>query len=189
MKQFLTQSLFIAACAVLGMLIANAALAQTATPSADIGTPPTYQAGKICEVTYASFTETKDHYRVGAMTVTLSSVPWVDVEDNHKKQMRVLDELSKQQDKGGQYEITVTETNTCEDGVTVRVNDGSAYVTGVTLEGSTKVGDVMLQVGKEINDRFKNRAAKGAKVGWDHSKAKKVKRDDLGRVIEKDPKD
>lgn len=168
------------------LLFALPAFAQTPTPSADIGTPPTYQQGKICNVTYASFSETKDHFEIGSTLIKLSSVPWVDVEDNHKKQMRVLDALSKEQDKGGQYEITVTETNTCEDGVTVRVNDGSAYVTGVTLEGTTRVGDVMLQVAKEINDRFKNRATKGAKVGWDHSKAKKVKRDDLGRIIEKE---
>jgi len=168
------------------LLFALPALAQPATtPSADIGTPPTYTAGKICDATYAVEVETVDHYNVSSAYGAAYSIPWVDVEDNHKKQMRVLDALSKEQDKGGQYEVTVTETNTCEDGVTVRVADGSAYVTGVTLAGAVKVGDIALQVGKEINDRFRNRAAKGAKVGWDHSKAPKVKRDDLGRKLKK----
>jgi len=159
-----------------------------APPPPSGSTPPTYTAGKICDVSYALEAETKDHFDIGNSLLVLKAVPWVDVDDNHKKQMRVLNELSKQQDKGGEYEITVIETNTCEDGVTVRVADGSAYVTGVTLDGVVKVGDVALQVGKEINDRYRGRAAKGAKVGWDHSKAKHVKRDELGRKV-KDSKD
>jgi hypothetical protein len=167
------------------LLFSAVAVAQKPPASADIGTPPTYQAGKVCDATYAVEVETVDHFNVSSAQGSAYSIPWVDVEDNHKKQMRVLDALSKEQDKGGQYEITVTETNTCEDGVTVRVADGSAYVTGVTLDGSVKVGDVAIQVMKEINDRYRNRAAKGAKVGWDHSKAPKVKRDDLGRKLKK----
>jgi hypothetical protein len=54
---------------------------------------------------------------------------------------------------------------------------------GMTLEGSVRAMDVALQAAKEINDRYRSRASKGAKVGWDHSKAKKVKRDDLGRKL------
>jgi|SRR5580765_2492181 len=182
-KELVAQITFIAAGAVLGMLIANAALAQTATPSADIGTPPTYQAGRVCDATYAMEVETVDHFNVMSSYAAVYSLPGVDLDANHKLQMKVLDALSKEQDKRGQYEVTVTETNTCEDGVTVRVNDGSAYVTGVTLDGSVKVGDVAIQVAKEINDRYRGRASKGAKVGWDHSKAPKVKRDDLGRKL------
>jgi len=168
---------------LLPLLLFSAVAVAQKTPSADIGTPPTYQAGKVCDATYAIEAETVDHFNVSSAQGSLYSIPWVDVEDNHKKQIRILDALSKEQDKGGQYEITVTETNTCEDGVTVRVNDGSAYVTGVTLDGTVKVGDVALQVFKEINDRYRSRAAKGAKVGWDHSKSPKVKRDDLGRKL------
>ena len=160
------------------LAVAWPVLAQT--QAATSGAPLT---GKVCDVTYAMEAETTEHFDIGNASMTFKAMPWVDVEDNHKKQMRVLNELSKQQDKGGEYEITVVETNTCEDGVTVRIADGSAYVTGVTLDGVVKVGDVMLQVGKEVNDRYRNRAAKGAKVGWDHSKAKKVKRDDLGRKV------
>lgn len=167
------------------LLFAAPAFAQQPAPAAPpaVGTPPAYTAGKICDVTYAVETETSDHYKVGGGLITMKAVPWVDVEDNHKKQMRVLDTLSKQQDKGGEYQVTVTETNTCEDGVTVRIADGSAYVIGVTLDGTVKVIDTALQVGKEVNDRYRARAAKGAKVGWDHSKALKVKRDDLGREL------
>ena len=134
-------------------------------------------------MTYSVETETKDHFNVGSASGTMYSVPWADVADNHAKQMKVLDQLSKEQDKGGEYEVTVTETNTCEDGVTVRVADGSALIMGLTLAGSVRVGDIALQQAKEINDRYRNRASRGAKVGWDHSKAKKVKRDDLGRKL------
>jgi len=164
------------------LLFAVPAFGQEKAPP-DPSTPPTYTAGKICDVTYSADTETKDHYDVASAVITLKAVPWVDVEDNHKKQMKVLDQMSKEQDKGGEYEVTVTETNTCEDGVTVRIADGSALIMGMTLAGSVRVMDIALQMAKEINDRYRARANKGAKVGWDHSKAKKVKRDDVGRRV------
>ncbi len=137
----------------------------------------------FCDVAYSALTETGDNDRVAFPVLEFSAVPWADVVDNHAKQLRIVSELSKQQDKGGDYIITVTETNTCDDGPTVRVASGSVYVMGVTLDGAVKVGDVMLQVGKEINDRYRARATQGAKVGWNHKNAKKVKRNELGQVV------
>lgn len=165
------------------------AVAWAATPPAiplPTEVPPTYTAGKICDVTYAFEGETKEAFDVGSMAITLRAVPWVDVLDNHKKQMKVVDIMSKVQDKGGEYSLTLVETNTCDGGNTVRIDEGSVFVTGVTLDGAVKVQDTALQAQKEINDRYRGRAAKGAKVGWDHSKAQKVKRDDLGRKVKPD---
>lgn len=172
------------------LIVSALAISALAYAQGNKPTPPTAaDLNKLCDVTYSMDMETKDNQDVGSSSITLRAVPWVDVQDNHKKQLRILDALSKEQDKGGDYEITVTETNTCDGGPTVRIASGSALILGVTLEGSVRVGDIALQVGKEINDRYRGRASKGAKVGWDHSKAQKVLRDDLGRRIHKKDKD
>jgi hypothetical protein len=65
----------------------------------------------------------------------------------------------------------------------VRIAAGSIFVEGVTLEGNTKVTDMALKMADEINDRYKKRAKAGARQGWNHKNAKKVRRDDLGRRI------
>jgi hypothetical protein len=152
--------------------------AAPATQAAPSATP------NFCDQAFSSVTEDADHNLVSiAPPFVQYAVPYADVVDNHKKQEKVLAELAKQQNKGGEYTITVTETNTCDGGPTVRVASGSAYVEGVTLAGSVAVADVGIGIAKEVNDRYRDRAAKGAKTGWNHKNAAKVNRDDTGNVL------
>jgi hypothetical protein len=53
----------------------------------------------------------------------------------------------------------------------------------VTLTGSVAVADVRIDMAKEINDRYRDRASKGAKTGWNHKNAAKVNRGDDGNVL------
>ncbi len=108
----------------------------------------------------------------------------LDVQDNHAKQVKILSELSKKQNKQGPYTVTISETWVCDGGPVQRVPTGSAYVEGVTLQGAVEVGDVGIVVAREINDRYRDRASKGAKQGWNHQNAKKVDRDPVtGQVL------
>lgn len=161
------------------LLCPFAALAQTpATRAAPSATP------NFCDQAFSSVYEDIDHNVVAISPPTvIYALPWADVQDNHAKQVKVLNELAKQQNKGGDYTVTVTETNTCDAGPTVRVTSGSLYVEGVTLAGAVAVADVGLQAQKEIIDRYRDRANKGAKTGWNHKNAPKVQRDDAGQVI------
>lgn len=160
------------------MLYAGSLAAQATKP------PPPASTPNFCDVTYSMDVETTaDQDDVSSASITVRANPYQDVAEDHKRQVRILDQISKEQDKGGPYSVTVTETNTCDGGNTVRINTGSIYADGITLEGATRIADVQLQVAREINDRYKSRAKQGAKVGWNHKNAKKVKRDDLGRRI------
>jgi hypothetical protein len=103
-----------------------------------------------------------------------------DVNDNHAKWMKVLDVASKEQDKGGPYEVEISEYRNCDGGGTVKISDGSVLIKGMTLAGATKVADEALKQAAAINDRTKKRAKDKNSVDRDHKKAPKVKRNDLG---------
>lgn len=134
---------------------------------------------QVCDVTYSVETEITEGNDVGTSVTVIRALPMADVLDNAEKFKRVLDAAAKEQEKGGPYIGTMDEVRVCDGGKPVKAQ--GIEVRGVTLKGANKIADVALQQGKLIVDRYKVRAAKGAKVGWDHSKAPKVQRDDLGR--------
>src|SRR5215471_174907 len=86
------------------LAIPLAVFGQTAAPV----TPPT--TPNICDVTYSADTETSDQNDVGSSFTSGKAVPWADVVDNHNKQLRVISAVAQQQNKGGSYTVTVTET-------------------------------------------------------------------------------
>jgi len=164
------------AIAIALMLFSVALAAQPAAPPVPAATTPV-----VCDVTYSADVNTMDGHDVSFSQITLNAVPWADVQDNHRKQMRVLDQLSKEQDKGGVYQIEVSEYQACDGGAAVKIADGSALLQGVTLAGTNRVARVALAQADLITQRYEQRANRGDKQGWDHGRAKKVQRDDLGR--------
>jgi hypothetical protein len=103
-----------------------------------------------------------------------------DVNDNHAKWLKVLNVASQQQDKGGPYDAEMSEFRSCDGGGTVKIADGSVLIKGMTLAGLTRVTDEGLKQAASINDRTKKRSKNQNSVDHDHTKAKKVKRNDLG---------
>ena len=108
------------------------------------------------------------------------AIPMADVNDNHAKWLKVLDVASKEQDKGGPYQVEVSEYRSCDGGGIVKITDGSILIKGMTLAGATRVADEGLKQMAAINARTKARAKDANSTNHDHSKAKKVKRNDLG---------
>lgn len=161
------------------VLLPFVASAQQPTPAA----APT-AAPNICDQTFSAITETADHDMVMYLPGPfIAAQPWADVQANHAEQIKVLKVLADEQNKGGEYTVTVSETNACDGGPTVRVPSGSLFVEGVTLKGLNKVAREMLKSGDVIVKRYEDREAKGAKMAWNHKNAKKVQRDELGNVI------
>lgn len=161
------------------LLAALPVAAQAPAPSATPTTTP-----NICDQTFSIVSETSD----GDMVMYLpgpfiAAQPWADVQANHAEQVKVLSVLSKEQNQGGPYTVTVSETVTCDGGATKRVPDGSIYVEGVTLKGMNKVSREALKSADTILKRYEDRDAKGAKTAWNHKNAQKVQRDELGRVL------
>ena len=149
--------------------------APTAAPTA---TP------NICDQTFSVVTETVDGDLVAYMPGPfIAAQPYADVQSNHAEQVKILKVLSQEQNKGGPYTITVSETTSCDGGATRRVADGSLYVEGVTLNGMNKVAREMLKSADVIIKRYEDRDKAGAKVGWNHKNAQKVQRDELGHVL------
>ena len=137
-------------------------------------------AQTFCDVIYTLDTDVvvapgSDPVNVGTVVGFAYGLPLADAEDNTRLGKKIINEASKQQDKGGPYIATYSEMRSCNGGPAVRA-DG-VFVQGVTLKGSNAVGRVALKVGDEITQRYEKRAAKGDKFANDHSKAKKIKRD------------
>lgn len=138
-------------------------------------------AAQVCTVTYSSECETADGYDCGAGSGTVPALPVADVTDNAAKFLCVINQASKEQERGGPYTITLDETRVCDGGTPYRAQ--GVQVQGLTLGGLTRICDVALEVSRQINDRYRARAKKIDSVGWDHKKAPKVKRNDLGQRI------
>jgi len=141
---------------------------------------PAAFAQTFCDVIYTLDTDVvvapgSDPVNVGTVVGFAYGLPLADAEDNTRLGKKIINEASKQQDKGGPYIATYSEMRSCNGGPAVRA-DG-VFVQGVTLKGSNAVGRVALKVGDEITQRYEKRAAKGDKFANDHSKAKKIKRD------------
>lgn len=122
-------------------------------------------------------------YDTGYSYAMTPAVPIADVNDNHQKWLKVLDAMSKEQDKGGPYQVEFSEYRSCDGGGVVKIDDGSVLIKGMTLAGATRVADEGLKQAAAINNRTKARAKNQNSTDHDHTKAKKVKRDDLGRSI------
>jgi len=138
--------------------------------------------GQVCDVTYSWESETMDGQDVSNGSATFFAQPMDEVLFNHKAQVKVLSAMSKEQDakKGGMYRVDVSEFRVCDGGAKVKIADGSASIQGISYDGANRIGDEVLRQSKIINDHHKARSAKGHKEAWDHSKAKKVKRNDVG---------
>ena len=122
---------------------------------------------------------------VGTSVGFAYGIPLADAEDNTRLGKKIINEASKQQDKGGPYIATYSEMRSCDGKVPVRA-DG-IFVQGVTLKGANAISRVALKVGEEVTQRYEKRAAKGDKFGNDHSKAKKIKRDPNTQKRERAP--
>lgn len=152
-------------------------------------------AAQTCDVTYSFESETMDGRDVGSGSITLKAQPLSEVEFQHKLQLKVLDAMSKEQDASSKeakgkkwqnaneepkYKVDVSEFRSCDGGPKVKNTEGSLSLQGLSYAGSTRIGDEVLRQGKALNDHHKAKVAKGEKAAWDHAKAKKVERDDLG---------
>jgi hypothetical protein len=144
----------------------------------------TLATAQVCDVTYTMDSTIVDaqgvEHDVGTTVTHLYGVPLADLEDNSAKMFKVVDLMSKLQDQGGPYMAETGEVRTC-DGKVERVLATSVLVKGLTLKGSNKVAREALKQAEDIVRRYENRAARGAKQGWDHAKARKTPRDDVGK--------
>lgn len=164
--------------------LAFAALAGAQAPPAPKAPVPVgATGGAVCDmigVVDGSVLLDGVEYDAGYVYSFMPAIPMADVNDNHAKWLKVLDEASKQQDKGGPYEVELSEYRTCDGGGTVKISDGSVVIKGMTLAGLTKVNDMGLQQATAINARTKARVKDAKSTDHDHKKAKKVKRSDVG---------
>lgn len=140
-----------------------------------------------CDVTYTIDTNVVDaqgvEHDVSTSTAVLYAVPWADVVDNSAKGLRVLNVLSKFQDKGGPYTIETGEVRSCDGGPPQKNLATSVLLKGVTLDGGNQAGREALRQAELVQARFEDRQRQGKKTGWDHSKAHKTKRNDLGQRV------
>ena len=148
-----------------------------------LATSSTLALGQVCDVTYTSETETADGQNVMSSSLTVYAIPLADVLDNSARGLRVVNVMSKLQDKGGPYQIETGEVRSCDGKPPERVAATSVMVKGVTLKGSNQISRAALKQADEITQRYEKRAERGDKHGWDHGKAKKVKRNDLGQKV------
>jgi len=141
-------------------------------------------AQSVCDVTYTAEVETMAGQDVSSSSLTLRAVPFADVQDNSARALRVLDLLSKEQDKkDGVYVLTTGEVRSCDGKPPERVAATSVELRGITLKGANRGARAALKEADGVTKRYEDRAAKGDKEGWDHAKAKKVKRNDLGQKL------
>ena len=140
-------------------------------------------AQSVCDVTYTAEVETVAGNDVSSSSLTLRGVPFADVLDNSAKALKVLDVLSKQQDKGGVYVLETGEVRSCDGKPPERIAVTSVQLKGITLHGANVGARAAMQQADLIIKRYEQREKKGDVQGWDHSKAKKVKRNDVGVKI------
>lgn len=159
------------------------AVAQGPPPMPKAPTPIASSGGQTCDmigVIDSDVTIAGVAYDAGYMYTFGPAIPIADVNDNHAKWMKVLSVASEQQDKGGPYSSELSEYRSCDGGGVVKISDGSILIQGMTLAGVTRVNDEGLKQARAINDRTKQRVRNQHSTDHDHTKAKKVKRNDLG---------
>ena len=139
---------------------------------------------QVCDVTYTMDTDVvtapgAEPVNVGTSVGMVYGIPLADAEENTRLGKKIINEASKQQDKGGPYLATYTEMRSCDGGAAVKA-DG-VFVKGVTLAGSNKIGRVGLAVADEVTKRYEKRANRGDRFAHNHDKAKKIKRGQDGK--------
>jgi hypothetical protein len=149
----------------------------------------------VCDVTYTWESETMSGMDVGNGSATFFAQPMSEVDFNHTAQVKVLAAMAKEQDAKSKdakakkqananeeplYRVDVSEYRICGTAGKVKIADGSASIQGISYAGANRIGDEALKQAKVILDHHKARVAKGEKAAWDHSKSKKVVRDDVG---------
>lgn len=173
-------------CAIALMAFAAFAFAQAASPPPQPKAPVAVgnSGGTVCDmygiVDGTAIINGVEH-DAGYTYSFVPAIPMADVKDNHAKWLKVLSVASQQQDQGGPYDVEVSEFWACDGGGAVKQQDGSILLKGLTLAGLTKIQDEALRQGASTNERTRGRAKNKNSLNHDHSKAKKVKRDDLGR--------
>ena len=140
-------------------------------------------AQTVCDVTYTAEVETMAGNDVSSASLTLRAVPFADVLDNSARALKVLDVLSLEQNKGGVYKLETGEVRSCDGKPPERVAATSVELRGITLHGANRAARITLREADGIVKRYEAREKKGDVQGWDHSKAKKVKRNDVGVKI------
>jgi hypothetical protein len=145
---------------------------------------------QTCDVVYTTDVDVvlapgSDPVSVATAVGFVYGIPLADAEDNTRLGKRIINEASQQQDKGGPYVVTYSEMRSCDGGPSTKA-DG-VYVQGVTLKGGNKISRVAIKVAEEITKRYEKRADKGDKFANDHSKAKKIKRDENTKKRQRDP--
>ena len=146
---------------------------------------------QTCDVIYTLDTDVvitpgAEPVNVGTVVGFAYGIPFADAVDNTRLGRKIIDEASKQQDKGGPYIATYSEMRSCDGGPAVKA-DG-VFVQGVTLKGSNAIARVALKVGDEVTQRYEKRAARGDKFADDgHAHAKKIKRDPNTQKRERAP--
>ena len=148
-----------------------------------LATSSTFALAQVCDVTYSVDTETADGQNVMTSSTTLYAVPMADVLDNSARGLRVVNIMSQSDGKGGPYSIETGEVRSCDGKPPERVAANSVMVKGVTLKDSNRINREALRQADGIVKRYEKRAERGDKHGWDHAKAKKVKRNDLGQKL------
>jgi len=143
--------------------------------------------GQTCDVVYTVDTNIVDasgtEHDVSTAVANVYALPMADVLDNSAKALKVLDVMSKLQDKGGPYTIETGEVRSCDGKPPEKVAATSVLVKGVTLNGSNRIAREALKQFDLIVARYEARGKRGDKMGWDHGKARKTKRNDLGQRI------
>ena len=135
---------------------------------------------QFCDVVYTMDTDVvlkagAEPVNAGTVVSFAYGIPLADADENTRLGKKIINEASKQQDKGGPYLSTYSEMRSCDGKPAVKA-DG-VFVQGVTLKGGNAIARVALKVADEITQRYEKRAAKGDKFANDHSKAKAIKRD------------
>lgn len=145
------------------------------------------QAPIACDVTYTVDTNAVDaqgvEFDVATSVSVVTGMPYADVLDNSAKAFKVVDLMSKLQDKGGPYVIETGEIRSCDGKPPEKVMATSVMVKGLTLEGSNRVAREALRQAAFVVDRYEGRAKKGDRMGWDHKKGHKTKRNDLRQKV------
>jgi len=144
---------------------------------------PVAFAQTVCDVTYTAEVETMTGQDVSSSSLTLRAVPFADVKDNSERSLRVLEILSKAQDKGGVYKLETGEIRACDGKPPEKFAPTSVELRGITLKDANRGARAALKEADGIVKRYEDREKGGAKEGWDHSKALKVKRDDVGKRV------
>jgi len=136
---------------------------------------------QVCNVTFSTECETKDGFDCGMISGTTPAIPMTDLLDNAAKFNKVLDRASKVQEQGGPYTLEMNEYRVCDGNAPVKAQ--GIEVRGLTLQGMNAVAREAWKQMDSVIKRYEQRAEKGNKQAWDHGKAAKVKRDDLGRRV------